>query len=247
MNMIKSGLGLAGLVAATALTFGSAARAEEREFGWSVTLGATSDYVFRGISLSDEDPAAQGSIDITYGQFYAGAWASNIDGDGFEPYELDLYAGWKPVVGQFTFDFGLIGYLYPSATDSLDYYEFKAGVSTEIVKSLTGGVILYYTPDQNNYAETFTVEGSLAYALPSVGIFTPTVSGGVGYSEDSEDTGFFSDFDDSYVYWNAGLALAVEKWTFDFRYHDTDLNTPGDIYTDVAEERFVFTAKITLP
>lgn len=236
--MNKSGLGVAGLVAATALAFGAPAKADE--FGYSVTLGATSDYVFRGISLSDEKPEAQGSIDFTYGQFYGGAWASGVSGAGFEPFELDLYAGWKPVVGQFTFDFGIIGYLYPSADDALDYYEFKAAVSTEIVKSLTGGVIVYYTPDQDNYVEAFAVEGSLAYALPQFGIFAPAISGGVGYTEADEGTGFFLGSDE-YTYWNAGLALVVEKLTLDFRYYDTDLDD------GLADERFVFTAKVTLP
>lgn len=69
------------------------AATEDREFSWSITVGGTSDYVFRGVSLTSGDPAAQGSIDASYGIFYAGAWASNVDGDGYEPWELDLYAG----------------------------------------------------------------------------------------------------------------------------------------------------------
>ncbi|MFN0217920.1 MAG: TorF family putative porin [Hyphomicrobium sp.] len=233
---------MAVLVAATALAFVGPAKADE--FGYSITLGATTDYVFRGISLSDEKPEAQGSIDFSYGQFYAGAWASGVEGSGFAPVELDLYAGWKPVVGQFTFDFGIIGYLYPSADDDPDfgdYYEFKAAVSTEIVKSLTGGVIVYYTPDQDKYVETYTVEGSLAYSLPQMGIFAPTVSGGVGYTEAENGSGFFLTGADEYTYWNAGFSLGVEKLTMDFRYFDTDLDD------GLADERFVFTAKVTLP
>ena len=33
--------------------------------------------------------------------------------------------------------------------------------------------------------------------------------------------------EDEYYYWNAGLALTVEKLTFDFRYWDTDLDPGG--------------------
>jgi hypothetical protein len=47
---------------------------------------------------------------------------------------------------------------------------------------------------------------------------------------------------DDYTYWNAGLALSVEKFTFDFRYWDTNIQDDG-----LADERFVFTASITLP
>jgi uncharacterized protein (TIGR02001 family) len=258
MTKTKSIVGLVGTAGVALLALSTAASAdgsikdapadEGRQFAWSVTIGGTSDYVFRGLSLNDEDPAFQASIDASYGIFYVGAWGSNITGEGYEPWELDLYAGIKPVLGQFTFDFGVIGYLYPGADDPLEYIEFKAGVSTEIFKGLTGGVIFYATPDQDNYAETWTVEGSLAYALPQFGVFSPTVSGGVGYSEDTDFAGAFSAFTDNYVYWNAGLSLGVEKLTLDFRYWDTDLDQiPGDLYTGLSEERFVFSAKVVLP
>jgi uncharacterized protein (TIGR02001 family) len=248
---------LIGAVSGAALAFAASAApaAAEDEFGWSITLGATSDYVFRGLSLTTEDPAAQGSIDFSYGIFYAGAWASNVDGDGdaalgvlgFAPWELDLYVGVKPVVGPVTFDFGVIGYLYPAAENAGDYVELKAGASMELVKSLTGGVTLFYTPDQDNYSEGYTVEGSLAYALPQVGIFAPTISGLVGYTE--ADTAFFFGPDDAYTYWNIGLSLGVEKFTMDFRYWDTNLDSVVgvDAFGGLDDERFVFSAKVTLP
>lgn len=242
MAKIKSLLGAAGLAAVATMASAQVAAAEDREFAWSITVGGTSDYVFRGISLSNEEPAAQGSIDFSYGMFYAGAWASNVDGAGFEPWELDLYVGVKPVLGPVTFDFAVIGYLYPDAEPtSGEYIEFKAAGSMEVVKNLTGGVTMYYTPSQDNYDETFTVEGSLAYALPQFHIFSPTISGGAGYTEAYDTPGFFLATTDSYTYWNVGLALAVEKFTMDFRYYDTDIDN------DFADERFVFSAKVTLP
>lgn len=243
-------LKLAGVAAIAGMALTGAARAADDapELAWSMTVGGTSDYIFRGLSLNNEDPAAQGSFDISYGLFYAGVWASNVSGAGYEPMEVDLYAGFKPVLGQVTFDFGVIGYLYPVADDSLDYVELKAGASTELVKNLNGTVTFFYTPDADNYPETWTVEGLLAYTLPQIHIFTPTVSAGVGYSDDMNNVGAFSSVDDSYVYWNAGIAFAVEKFTFDFRYWDTNIDqVPGDLYTGLSDQRFVFTAKATLP
>jgi uncharacterized protein (TIGR02001 family) len=253
MPIIRKIQSLAVAAAAAVCAFTGAARAEDAPaFSWSTTLGATSDYIFRGISLNNEDPAAQGSIDMSYGIFYAGAWASNVDGAGFKPLELDLYAGIKPVLGTVTFDFGIIGYLYPvTSVDSLDYVEFKAAASTELVKSLNGTVTLYYTPDSDNYGETFTVEGTLGYTLPQIGMFTPTISGTVGYTEDSNNKGLFFDntatTDDSYIYWNAGVAMAVEKFTFDFRYWDTDINQNVALAPGFSDSRFVFSLKVTLP
>jgi uncharacterized protein (TIGR02001 family) len=257
MTIVKKLLGATG-AAALALSVMAAPAAAE-EFTWSITAGGTSDYIFRGLSFTTEDPAAQGSIDIGYGIFYAGAWASNVDGVGFAPWELDLYVGMKPVLGPVTFDLGLVGYLYPAAdTFDKEYIEFKVGASMELVKGLTGGVIFWYTPDTlsnggvDGYAETYSIEGTLAYALPSFSVggteWSPTLSGLVGYTEDTDNFGVFSLFTDNYVYWNVGLAVAVEKFTMDFRYWDTDLDqTPGDFYTGLSDERFVFSAKVTLP
>lgn len=243
--MMKKFLGAAALATAGAMAFaGGAAANEERKFEWSMTIGATSDYIFRGISLSDESPAFQMSVDASYGIFYMGIWGSNLDGGAiYGPYEIDIYAGIKPEAMGFTFDFGAVGYIYPDGDDfgsDGNYVELKAGVSRELVKNLTGGFILWYTPSQSNYNETITYEASLAYQLPEMHRFTPTISGGYGYSDDRENAGLFFG-DDNYSYWNAGLGLAIENWSMDFRYWDTDISN------GLADERFVFSAKVTVP
>lgn len=213
-----------------------------RQFTWSITMGATSDYIFRGISLSNEDPAFQPSINVGYGIFYAGAWGSNIySPDVAGPWETDFYAGIKPVWGPVTFDFGAVYYTYFGQKVDSDYIELKAGASFSPIKNLTLTPVFWWTPSQSNYDETWTVEGTAAYTLPAVGIFTPTISGLVGYSEDTEDV-VVSLPKENYTYWNAGLSLAVEKFTFDFRYWDTNIGNLG-----TADERFVFSTSVTLP
>jgi uncharacterized protein (TIGR02001 family) len=247
MTMKKTLIGAASVAALALAATAAPAVAEDREFGWSITLGGTSDYVFRGLSFSNEDPAAQGSIDFSYGIFYAGAWGSNLDGLS-GPWELDLYAGVKPVWGPVTFDFGVIGYLYPASSQVLEdeYIELKAGASMELVKNLSGYVTYYYQIENDGLIATVnTFEGGLSYSLPQVGIFEPSISGLVGTSI-NEDTALA---DDDYVYWNAGLSLTVEKFTMDFRYWDTDINNGGSVFAlpGLDDERFVFTAKVTLP
>ena len=66
----------------------------------SANVALATEYVFRGISQTDEGPAIQGGFDATCGMFYAGVWASNLDwgGNGSEDVanmEMDLYAGIK--------------------------------------------------------------------------------------------------------------------------------------------------------
>jgi uncharacterized protein (TIGR02001 family) len=226
------------------------ALAEDREFSFSATAGGTSDYIFRGISLNDENPAAQGSLDIGYGIFYAGIWGSNVSGLA-APSEFDFYVGLKPVLGPVTFDLGVIYYYYPDGDDAgnggeeLDYVEFKLGGSISPVTNLSLGLTGYYSPDQSGGGEEYAIEGSAGYTFHSVGIFTPTLGGALGW-QGFENAGVFVDGDD-YTYWNIGLALAVEKFTFDFRYWDTDIADNDAVVGGLADERFVFSAKVTLP
>jgi uncharacterized protein (TIGR02001 family) len=237
--------------------------APAREFTYSFSVTGTSDYVFRGQTQSYGEPALQGAINMGYGIFYAGAWASSVDFGGGgcilgDPdlgctgqdaqVEIDYYAGIKPTWGPATFDFGVIYYAYPGARDDdaeLDYVEFKAAVSGEILKSLTGTAAVYYSPEYTNETgEAWTFEGGLAYALPQVWIFSPTVGGAVGHSD--------VELGEEWYYWNAGVSLAVEKITFDFRYWGSDLSTdPVNGYPEGAVfgagDRFVFSTTVALP
>ncbi|HKZ95920.1 MAG TPA: TorF family putative porin [Hyphomicrobiaceae bacterium] len=262
MFKINGLLRLAGAAAFATAAAGSAALAdgmaaaeapaaeEGRKFEWSVTVSATSDYLFRGISTNCEDPAFQPSIDASYGILYAGIWGSNVC-DESNPAEVDLYAGIKPVLGPVTFDFGVIYYWYPNGDDTvapgeLDYVELKAGASGEPVKNLSVGVTFYWTPDYfEETGDVWTVEGNAGYTLPEVGIFTPTISGVLGYVESEELDAVVTGVD-NYTYWNVGLALEVEKFTFDFRYWDTDVPASSEDH-GITDERFVFTTKVTLP
>lgn len=237
MNKVKV---MAFAATAAVAGFASAASAEEREFSYSFNIGGYSDYIFRGLSLSGEKPVVQGGVDIGWGSLYAGAWATDL-GDGSEGGEVDLYVGYKPVWQNITFDFGVVQYLYTDNNSGLQYQELKAGASTELVKGLTGGVVVWYQIDNSNVDEGLAIEGSLAYALPAVGPVSPTVSALLGHqSLDAPDL-------DSYWYWNAGVTLGIDKLAIDLRYWDTDvdensINAAGD-----GDSRFVASVKVTLP
>lgn len=208
------------LVAAAALG-GTPALAQEI----SANVALTSDYVFRGFSQTDEEPAIQGGFDYEHASgFSAGAWASNVDfDDGDEAHiEIDVYAGYA---GSLTPDLGwnggLIYYAYPGADDDLDYdyWEAYAGLSYSIA-SLT----YYYSPD------FFGSTGDGHYIDLGADVTLPYEIGlnlHVGYQE--------IDDLDSYVDWKVGLARELYGVSFDVSYHDTDENN------DLADERVVFT------
>lgn len=61
-------MAITGTAAADGYEAAAAAPADEgRKFTYSFNIGATSDYVFRGISQTDNDPTIQGGIDLGYG------------------------------------------------------------------------------------------------------------------------------------------------------------------------------------
>lgn len=202
----------AAIVAAfTALA--GAASAQEADFAFNVA--ATTDYVFRGASQTNEDPALQAGVDLTYGSFYAGAWASNVDFGDDTDAEIDVYGGFRTEANGFALDFGVVGYGYvnePSAAD-YGYVEFKAAASRAI-GPLTAGVAVFYSPDFFGVDETATyLEGNAA--------FTPmdkvTVSAAVGKQ--------WLDVTDDYTTWNIGAAYALtDNLAVDVRYHDTDVD-----------------------
>ena len=139
---------LVAAVAISALFAGGAASAQEAGT-LSYNLAATSNYVWRGVTQTDDNAALQGGIDYKKGTFYVGAWASNVDfayGDDKASTEVDLYMGLTPSAGDFNFDFGVIAYTYPgSGGDTIG--ELKAAVSHSMGKGAIG-VALYLPTEE---------------------------------------------------------------------------------------------------
>jgi uncharacterized protein (TIGR02001 family) len=244
----------AALLAGPALADGMPSRGriasapESRVCSTSANVGVTSDYVFRGISQTFQDPAVQGGVDFTCGRFYFGFWGSNVDFGPDANVEIDVYAGIKGTAGRISWDLGVIYYGYPGQDDlgirpHIDYLELKAAASAEIWKGGTVSGTVFYSPDYTyGLGPVTTLEASLTQALPKVGIFSPTASVLVGHSHFSDK--FFGQ-DLSYTYWNAGVTLGfLEKWSLDLRYWDTDGEGFADVGT-LSDDRFVATLKYT--
>ena len=95
----------------------------------SATITGTTDYDFRGVSLSAGDPAIQGSVDYTNGMFYASVWGSNLDyGPDYDStLEVDLIAGLTGEMGSdMTWDTGIVVYTYPNSTGSASKSQIDA-------------------------------------------------------------------------------------------------------------------------
>ncbi|GGY38667.1 hypothetical protein GCM10011297_09820 [Bacterioplanes sanyensis] len=90
-------------------------------------LALVSDYLFRGLTKTDHEPALQGGMDVRRGDAYAGIWLSNIDApeqaEGI-PVQMDAYFGYNHRFGGFNLDTSVVTYNY--LVDSLaDETEFR--------------------------------------------------------------------------------------------------------------------------
>jgi uncharacterized protein (TIGR02001 family) len=77
-----------------------------------------SDYRFRGISQTFEEPALQGGFDYAHSSgFYVGNWNSSISETFYAgaPLEMDFYGGYKRTFGDIGLDVGVIYYYYPGS------------------------------------------------------------------------------------------------------------------------------------
>ncbi|MDB5465446.1 MAG: hypothetical protein JWQ46_208 [Phenylobacterium sp.] len=225
---------LALLAATATLAISSVAHAEDRPLGLTFNAGAATDYVFRGISQTNNKAEAFAGADITVAKIgYAGLWLSNVDFLNGTRLESDFYAGVKPTLGPVAFDFGVIYYGYnpkPSGPDEA-YTEFKALASVPVGPA-TLGVAYYHSPEfpfktgEANYYEI-----NAAAPIPSTKF---SVSAAIGKQE------VVGPLD--YTTWNAGVGYALtDKVGLDVRYWDTDQHSFGKIY----EPKLVASIKAT--
>jgi uncharacterized protein (TIGR02001 family) len=138
-----------GALAAPSFVFAAeAATAPDLTVAYNV--GLYSQYIFRGLTQTDRDPAVQGGVDLTHSSgFYLGAWGTNISWlrdnylTGGPTYssggrvELDLYGGYRYTFGSGVgIDLGALQYLYPGSRDS---YNFARANTAELYGALSYG------------------------------------------------------------------------------------------------------------
>ncbi len=193
------------------------AHAEDDEEGWwyGGSLAATSDYIFRGVSQTDEGPAIQGSLEVGHSiGFYAGVWASNVDfdqPDGID-IEVDIYAGWAFAFENDTeLDLYWIRYLYPGANQGfgINYNEYIAEYS--FLDNYTATVAWtddLFRSDESAFYYNLNAEYELGVAELNLVL-------GVGYNDVSDAAG--SDFWDFQVGVNRNFGMI----NADLSYFDT--------------------------
>jgi uncharacterized protein (TIGR02001 family) len=208
------------------------APASDAQAGTSGSVTLTSDYLFRGVSQTNQEPAVQGGIEYAADNgLYVGTWGSNISwlSDMSTPaapisssLELDVYGGYR---GKFSdsisYDVGALYYWYPgdfpSGFNSADTGEIYAGVTVGPFAHATfGAKYSYALTDLFGYADS---DGSGYLDLNANWEFVPTwtlnAHGGKQWIENTDIA--------EYADWKVGVTKAfVDGFSAAVAYSDTD-------------------------
>jgi uncharacterized protein (TIGR02001 family) len=191
----------------------------EPQFLFSAT--AASNYLFRGVSQTENRPAIFGAARVTDDQFYAGVGIENVDFHNSTDAEYDLSGGWTPIIAGFRLDLGVIryGYINEPAHSHIDTVDFK-GVALHDFGPLTFGAAIFYTPNFfGSGHDGEYVEGRATYRI----IDSLSAGGAVGRQFVTEGT--------DHSTWNIGLNYTVIKpIALDLRYYDTSEHSLGSLY-----------------
>jgi uncharacterized protein (TIGR02001 family) len=220
---------------ASAILLAFAAASEPASAAVTGTATLTSDYVFRGVSQTNGDPAIQAGFEAASDSgWYLGTWGSNISwlsdlsavgAEISSSVEVDVYGGYR---GKFSdavsFDVGATYYAYPGDFPS----GFNDADTAEIYFGIGVGILT----------------AKYAYALTD--LFGYADSDGSGYLDVSANWGFADSWtlnlhagnqwiesNDSYEYsdWKVGVTKALANgFTIAAAY--TDTNADDALYTN---------------
>ena len=214
------------LVSSSLMASFSPLYAANSPLGISGNLTLTTDYVFRGLTQTNEEPAIQGGFNVEHDSgVYAGLWGSslNFDEAGVEDrahVEIDYSVGYaQHLPSGTTYGLGWAYYTYPGAGGHLnyDFHEVVLDLGYERAGT-TFGFAYAYSP------EFFGEVGQAHYFQLKLG---QTTSQGLGLNA-YVGRQAFSDNDmagDDYTDYGVSMSYSIQNY-FDvsINYTDTDLD-----------------------
>jgi uncharacterized protein (TIGR02001 family) len=200
----------------------------------SAYAALTSDFVHRGVTQSDGNPALQLGGEVTFDNgVYAGIWGSTIDisnGPGRQrDLEFNYYLGVAyDLTDAWQLDVNVVAYQYPGAEGNIDYdyveYTLSGNFDDHIWLSYSYSPDLYHSNQSTQNLDLYA-EWPIAEDW--------TLGGGGGYYDVEDLSGR------GYGYWHLGVTRFFEIADVDLRYHDANrwaafVSTPDRIDPRVA-------------
>lgn len=233
---------LGALAAPTVSQAEEAAPASPHSFSYNV--GLYSQYIFRGLTQTDTEPALQGGVDYAHDSgFYVGAWASNIswltDAGAYSTssIEIDVYGGFASEFGEtgLGYDVGILQYIYPG--------DRMPGANNAETTEIYGALSYGWASAKYSYAisDTFGFADSEGSWYLEAGLDIPFGETGITGSLHvgrQEFDGAGNDAAD-YTDWKIGLAKAWDNGVELGGFY-TDTNNPFEVagHEDVGDSEF---------
>ena len=219
---------LSAAVAAALLVPGLAAAQAASPITGNMSL--VSDYRFRGLTQTFEEPALQGGFDYAHSSgIYLGNWNSAISDTFFagSPLEMDFYGGYKGAAGPLGYDVGVLYYYYPGSNlagvGTIDNLEVYAGVSWKFLslKYFHAVSDFFGAPntDGSNYID-LTANFDLGQGWG--------VNGHVGHQKVKNASAL------DYTDYKIGITKDVSGWVFGASFIDTDADSAVYTFTNAS-------------
>src|SRR6476620_6055967 len=218
---------------------------------WDIAFGGgiTNDYIFRGITQSNHKPSVNVYFEPRYNvtkdfQLYVGLGGASISFPNRAAAEIDAYGGARLTVGQFAFDVGAWGYMYPGGTcqfgpPGIDFAGKFQGAECALNGLVNGNVLkkdvsffevygkVNYTFN-DNFSMVADTLNTKRFLTSGIGMY---VSGEFGRQWLGTSDSFYgvAAFPNGINYadyntWNIGIGFTYKVFTLDFRYSDTNLS-----------------------
>lgn len=179
-------------------------------------MALTSEYIYRGLSWSNGNPALQAGVDYQHRSgLFAGIWSSTVDlsnPTGRRDVEVDYYAGWHFASNSpLSASVSAVHYTYPDDSGAFDY-DYTEGLLTASWDG-TYSLELGYTDDLYGFdVSSHHLEMRSNWALPNAWV----IGAGLGY----KDAGDLAS--STFLYWDAGASARFSRLTVDLRWYDNE-------------------------
>lgn len=231
------------LIAACAVSLAVPAAAAEPTgpFGGSITgtVGFVSDYKFRGISQTGNNPALQGSLEYALPiatdatSLYAGVWGSNVDFFGASTLEADWTIGLRGSFGAAGYDINVTAYSYPGGVEKVAFVEPGLKLTYDLGVAVPYAVFRYsrdfqgaarIAGDRNSFARTGHAEYlglGATVPLPFLADLSPTLIAEVARQRIADNALWGTP---DYTTWTVGATATVNTLVLGLSYTGTDLS-----------------------
>jgi uncharacterized protein (TIGR02001 family) len=201
---------------------------------FSVKAGVASDYIYRGVTLSDRKPAVGAGVEASYRWLYAGATAASVKLPSQPSAEFTVGGGLRPTWGPVEFDLGITYFAYPGETpggptNGIEYWETAFRAVSPVGELIRVAAGYAYSPNVSNtgawshYAAAgFGFEVPAQLLPPDIGVSFTTAAGYSWFGRQVPALGGFAL--PAYLNWQAGVTFSYKSLNIDLRYHDTNLS-----------------------